>query len=81
MKKEIVKVNSMVDTRIVAMLVQTASKFSSTVKIGVEEKLVNGKSIMGIIALGDIEGKEITVIVDGNDESQAINEIYELLSK
>lgn len=81
MKKEIVKVNSVIDTRVVAMLVQTASKFSSTVKIGIEEKLVNGKSIMGIIALGDIEGKEITVIVDGNDENQAINEINELLSK
>lgn len=81
MKTEIIKVNSIMDTRVVAMLVQTASKFSSTIKIQIEEKSVNGKSIMGIIALGDIEGKEITLVADGNDETQALNAINELLSK
>lgn len=62
-----------------ALLVQLASKFSATIKLKMEDKVINAKSIMGVIALGSIEGKEVTVIADGVDEAEAIKEISEFL--
>lgn len=74
-------INSSIETREVALLVQTASKFASNVRIQLSNKSVNAKSIMGLIALGTLDGKDITVIAEGKDEEQAIKEISEFLTK
>lgn len=74
-------INSSIEAREVALLVQTASKFVSSVRIELSNKSVNAKSIMGLIALGALDGKAITVTAEGNDEEQAIKEISEFLTK
>lgn len=81
MIREKLKVNLSIDARVVALFVQTASKFNSSIRVEFDNKSVNAKSIMGIIALGDLDGKEITIIADGYDEQDAIKEIVELLQK
>lgn len=81
MTREKLKVNLSIDARVVALFVQTASKFNSSIRVEFDNKSVNAKSIMGIIALGDLDGKEITIIADGYDEQDAIKEIVELLQK
>lgn len=60
------------EARPVAVLVQIASQFESTVYIEAEGKKVNAKSIMGMMSLGLNMGEEVTIIADGTDEEKAI---------
>jgi len=68
------------EARPVAVLVQVASQYDSVVYIEAEGKKVNAKSIMGMMSLGMDSGEEITVIADGNDETDAIASIEKYLS-
>ncbi|QNO13809.1 HPr family phosphocarrier protein [Alkalicella caledoniensis] len=61
-----------------ALLVQTASKFTSEITISKGEGDVNAKSIMGIMALGANEGTEVTLKASGADEQEALAAIKEL---
>ena len=59
------------DARPIALLVQEASQYSSSVYIEVDQKQVNAKSIMGMMSLNLIGGEEITVVTEGEDEEKA----------
>ncbi len=65
--------------RAAAQLVQTANKFSSEVNLIKDDVEVNGKSIMGILLLAAPQGTDIAVVVDGDDEDQAMDVIAELI--
>lgn len=67
------------EARPVAVLVQVASKYASTVYIKSGEKKVNAKSIMGMMSLGLDNGENVTVIADGQDEEQAVDGIENYL--
>jgi len=45
----------------------------------VEEKRVNAKSIMGMMTLNIGAGEAVTVIADGSDEQDALNDIEKYL--
>ena len=55
-----------------ALLVKTAIRFNSDIRIEREEIEVNGKSIMGIMMLAAAKGTTILVQVEGADEDQAL---------
>lgn len=82
-KKPIVlKLNEGLDARPIALLVQEANQYSSSVYIEVENKRINAKSIMGMMSLRLLDGDEITVVADGSDETEAIDGVENfLLSK
>ena len=63
------------DARPIAMLVQVASQYKSNINICQDNKTVNAKSIMGMMTLGLASGKELTVSVDGEDETTAMENI------
>ena len=75
-----VKISSGFEARPVALFVQIASQFESSIYVEIEDKKVNAKSIMGMMSLGVLEGEEITIVVDGEDEKEAIIEIEKYLS-
>ena len=75
-----IKLEEGLEARPVAMLVQVASQFESTVYINSEDRKVNAKSIMGMMSLGLASGAEVTVVADGNDEDTAVVEIEKFLS-
>ena len=61
-----------------AMLVETASRFISSIVLdnsGVES---NAKSIMGILTLSAVCGTEIIVRCDGDDEQEALEAVSNL---
>ena len=60
------------EARPVAVLVQIASKYESSIFIESGTKKVNAKSIMGMMALGLETDEEITVIAEGSDEEEAV---------
>ena len=82
MTKKSVTINcELLQARPIAMLVQKASQFSSTVHIECGTKNVNAKSIMGMMSLSVCGGDEVVIITNGEDEETAANEIATYLSE
>lgn len=81
MTEQKIKVGSSIEARPAALLVQTASKYKSSIKVQIDNKMVNAKSIMGIISLGILDGQDVTIIADGEDEDSAIRELKDFLTK
>jgi phosphotransferase system HPr (HPr) family protein len=79
MSEQKVRVNNSSKEMQTALLVQLASRFSATIKLSIDDKVINAKSIMGVMALGKLEGQELTIHADGVDENDAVREIAEFL--
>lgn len=63
-----------------AQFVKIAGKFSADIKVVKDGLEVNGKSIMGIMMLAAEPGSEILLIIDGDDEQDALNALKELIN-
>ncbi len=79
-KDTTIKLTGGIEARPVAMLVQVASQYESSVYIELENKHVNAKSIMGMMSIGLNAGTEVTVIADGNDEEEAVEGVTKFLN-
>jgi phosphocarrier protein HPr len=60
-----------IHARPAALIVQTASKFSSKIWLEKDSDKINAKSIMGIITLGASFGTVLRVLAEGPDEDSA----------
>ena len=82
MVKKTVKVqlDGGLEARPVAVLVQVASQFESSVYVEAHGRKVNAKSIMGMMTLGLAAGDSVTVEIDGKDENTAFESIEKYLS-
>ncbi|MCI8946718.1 MAG: HPr family phosphocarrier protein [Lachnospiraceae bacterium] len=67
------------EARPVALLVQVASQFESTVYLETSDKRVNAKSIMGMMNLGLDNGEEVSVVCEGVDEESAMTDVERFL--
>ncbi len=67
------------EARPIALLVQVASKYESSVYVACGDKRVNAKSIMGMMSLALPGGTELTVTTDGTDEEAAMENIVNYL--
>jgi phosphocarrier protein HPr len=78
--QEFVIVNKLgLHARASALLVKTASRFKSDIRIEREDIEVNGKSIMGIMMLAAAKGTTIQVKIGGEDETEAMQALGELI--
>jgi phosphotransferase system HPr (HPr) family protein len=68
------------EARPVALLVQVASQYESSIYVESNEKRVNAKSIMGMMSMGISTGEKVVVTADGPDEKTAIDNIEKYLS-
>lgn len=75
-----VQLDNGLEARPVAVFVQVASQYESSVYVEVDGKKVNAKSIMGMMSLGLDNGETLTVVADGSDESAAVAHIERFLS-
>lgn len=82
MKEKSIKVSNKMGlhARPAAMLVQTTSKFASTVKILKDDFEVDSKSIMGVMTLAAGPGCELKFIADGPDENEVLEAIEKLFN-
>lgn len=82
MKKSSIHVNlgNELKARHIALLVQEASKYESSIYMQSGARKVNAKSIMGMMTLGLDIGEELEVSADGTDEEEAIEGIQRFLS-
>ena len=65
---------------IIPHIVQTACAYESAITFEVDNKRVNAKSIMGVMALAGQNASVIDVCVDGSDEEEALKAIAGLLA-
>ena len=78
-KKIAVGISEGLEARPVAMLVQVASQYESSIYIEDESRKVNAKSIMGMMALGLGSGASVQLTVSGEDEEKAAAAIEKYL--
>ena len=79
-KKMTINISTGLEARPVAVFVQVASQFDSSIYVEVGTKKVNAKSIMGMMTLGLDVGEAVVVSADGADEEKAIAEIENYLA-
>jgi phosphocarrier protein len=65
--------------RAAARFVHLAARFTSQVRVAHEAKIMDGKSIMGILLLAAARGTTITISADGADEQAAVEALAKLV--
>lgn len=68
-----------IHARPAGQLVKVVSGFGSNVQIGIPDKMVDAKRIMGVMGLAAKQGTEITLTFDGPDEDAAMAATKEFL--
>ena len=56
----------------IAELVQVACQFDSNIVLENDNRKINAKSIMGIMAFNPTEGMTVNIVADGSDEKEAL---------
>ena len=64
-----------------ALFVQLAKRFASTVTVRKGRKIVDGKSIMGLLTLAAKPGARVSITTDGPDAVDALAQLVDLLTE
>lgn len=82
MERKVTIVNMLgLHARAAARLVTLASKFEAEVRVRKDGREVSGKSIMGVMMLAAAKGSELTLIAEGSDAEQALDEMEVLIAE
>jgi phosphocarrier protein HPr len=65
--------------RAAARFVHLATRFSSQIRVSRDAKVMDGKSIMGILLLAAARGTRLTISADGPDETNAVDSLVQLV--
>lgn len=64
-----------IHARLAVSMVQAANKHTCDMRLVYEDKIVDLKSILGLMSLSIPKGKEVVLIANGNDADLAIDEV------
>ena len=64
-----------------ALFVQTAKRFACRVTVKKGRKIVDGKSIMGLLTLPAHAGARIVIVTDGADAAEALDQLARLVTE
>nr|WP_226984205.1 HPr family phosphocarrier protein [Halothermothrix orenii] len=79
-KQVYVNIKTGLHARPASYFVDVASKFVSDINISFSGVTVNAKSIIGVLSLSVGEGDQVTLVVDGPDEEEALDALEKILS-
>lgn len=65
--------------RAAARFVHLAARFTSQIRVARDAKVMDGKSIMGILLLAAARGTTLTISAEGPDEAHAVQSLIELV--
>jgi phosphocarrier protein len=65
--------------RAAARFVHLATRFASHVRVARDAKVMDGKSIMGILLLAAARGTTLTITAEGADEGEAVAALTQLV--
>ncbi len=80
-KKVVIRMREGIGATPIANLVQMATGFASRTYLEVDKKRVNLKSMMGMMSLALLEGEEVVLDVQGEDEEDALDALEQFLTK
>lgn len=81
LKHEITIINKRgLHARAAAKLATTAGRFGASIQAGVNDKLVDSKSVMSLMLLAATQGTQLQLAIDGEDEQDALDAICELIN-
>ena len=63
-----------------ALFVQAAKRYACRVTVKKGRKIVDGKSIMGLLTLAAGRGARISIVTDGADAAEALERLVELVT-
>jgi phosphocarrier protein len=63
-----------------ALFVQLANRFVSRIIVKKGRKIVDGKSIMGLLTLAAKQGSRIAITAEGDDAAEALERLVELVT-
>lgn len=82
MKKQIVvKSTTGLHASLAAKVVQAASKYAVNINLIYNDKVIDVKSILGLMSLAIPYGENVVIEANGDQSEAAINDIATLLSK
>jgi phosphocarrier protein len=67
--------------RAAARFVQLAGQYRSTVRVTVGERVVDGKSILGLLLLAAAQGAQLTIETEGADADAALAVLVALVER
>lgn len=70
------KLNKNIEARVASMLAWDLSQLHSSVHIQLEDRAINGKSLIGILSAQYKAGDIITIIFDEEEDLEKIKEIF-----
>ncbi len=65
--------------RAAALFASTAGRYSSQIKVGLNGKMVDAKSVMSLMLLAANQGTVIALEVEGRDQQEAMQAIVDLI--
>ena len=72
--------NTPLTRSLAAEVVQTASQFEARVMIQREQKIVNAKSMLGLLSLGTDDQNDMVLVAEGADEEAAAAAVLAVLA-
>ncbi len=79
--REVKIINSVgLHARPATFFIQKAQSYKSSIWVEKEDRRINAKSLLGILALGISKGMSINLIADGPDEAEALDGLAELIN-
>ena len=80
MEKEILLQSTVgLHASLASKVVQTASKYSVDVRLTYKDKVVDAKSILGLMSLAIPTGENVRITAEGVDAEKAIKDIEKIL--
>ena len=64
--------------RAAARFVQLATRFVSQIRVGRDSRVMDGKSILGVLLLAAARGTTLMISAEGIDEEAAVNALVQL---
>ena len=61
--------------------IQKANSYKSSIWVERGDRIVNAKSLLGVLSMGITKGTRVSIIADGSDEEEAVKALTEMLVK
>jgi phosphocarrier protein HPr len=81
-RREVTVVNRLgLHARAAARFVQSAAQFKASVRVAIGERVMDGKSILGLLLLAAAQGTSLVIEAEGGDEVAAVAALVALVER